>query len=99
MLSMITVEQLQQIPIFREMTADEIRYLARKLEEREYKKDEVIYREGETPCVLYLVQHGAVEITKNTPAGHRQADNSSGSFLSLRTVRIQPKPNPLWAAD
>jgi CRP/FNR family cyclic AMP-dependent transcriptional regulator len=72
MLTMTTVEQLQQIPMFRELTADEVRYLARKLEEREYKKDEVIYREGETPGILYMIQHGAVEITKKTPTGHRQ---------------------------
>jgi CRP/FNR family transcriptional regulator len=69
---MTTIEQLQQIPMFRELTADELRYLAQKLEEREYKKGEVIYREGESPGILYLVQHGAVEITKKTPAGHRQ---------------------------
>jgi len=69
---MKAVEQLQQIPMFRELTAEEVRYLARKLEERDYKKDEVIYREGETPGMLYMIQHGAVEITKKTPTGHRQ---------------------------
>jgi CRP-like cAMP-binding protein len=66
------IDRLQQIPLFRELTADEVRYLARNLEEREYKKDQVIYNEGEIPGILYMVQQGAVEITKKTPTGHRQ---------------------------
>lgn len=72
MLTMTTIEELQQIPIFRELTTDELRYLARNLEVREYKKDEVIYQEGEIPGLLYIIQQGAVEITKKTPTGHRQ---------------------------
>ena len=72
MLSQTTLDELQQIPLFREMTADELRGLIRNLEERDVKKGEVIYGEGEVPGLLYIVQRGEVEITKKTPTGHPQ---------------------------
>jgi len=83
MLTVTMVEQLKQIPLFRELTSDELQHLARNLNERDYKKDEVIYSEGEIPGVLYLVQHGAVEITKKIPTGQRQviAMILSGQFF------------------
>lgn len=78
-----TVEDLKQFPLFSQLTADELRYLVQKLEEREYKKNEVIYKEEDLPGILYLVQRGSVEITKKTPSGHRQviATVPSGQFF------------------
>jgi CRP/FNR family transcriptional regulator len=72
MLTDINLERMRKISLFRELTEDELRFLARYLEEREYKKGEIIYREGDIPGLLYLIQEGSVEITKKTPTGHRQ---------------------------
>jgi CRP-like cAMP-binding protein len=72
MLTKTSLEELTKIPLFQQLRTDELRFLTQHLEEREYKKDEVVYSENEIPGVLYLVQHGAVEITKKTPTGHRQ---------------------------
>ena len=72
MLTMTPIDELKRIPLLRQLTIDELRYLVQNLEEREYKKDDIIYRENESPGILYLVQHGAVEITKMIPSGHRQ---------------------------
>ncbi|MBI3596452.1 MAG: cyclic nucleotide-binding domain-containing protein [Nitrospirae bacterium] len=72
MLTKTTIEDLKRISLFRELTEDELRYLARDLEERDYKKGELIYQEGEIPGFLYLIQRGEVEITKKAPTGHWQ---------------------------
>jgi CRP/FNR family cyclic AMP-dependent transcriptional regulator len=72
MLTATTIDELKEIPLFRQLTTDELRYLAQRLEERECKKDETVYKENEVQGVFYLVQKGAVEITKKTPSGHRQ---------------------------
>ena len=56
MLTKTTIEDLKFIPLFRGLTEDELRYLAQDLDERDYKKDEIIYQEGETSGFLYIVQ-------------------------------------------
>ena len=83
MVTKISSEGLKRILLFRELTEDELRYLSRDLEERYYKKGEFIYQEGEIPGLLYIIQQGAVEITKKTPTGHRQviAVIQSGRFF------------------
>jgi len=72
MLTQTSIEELKAIPLFRDLTEDELRYLAREMELREYKKGEFVYQEGDIPGILYVIQQGAVEITKKTPTGHRQ---------------------------
>ncbi|TAK09169.1 MAG: cyclic nucleotide-binding domain-containing protein [Candidatus Manganitrophaceae bacterium] len=72
MLTKTTIEDLKQFQLFSQLTVDELRYLVQNLEEKEYKKNEVIYKETELPGIIYLVQRGSVEITKKTPSGHRQ---------------------------
>ena len=83
MLTKATIEDLKSIPLFRGLTEDELRYLARDLEERDYKKEEIIYEEGDISGFLYIVQQGRVEITKKVPTGHRQviAVKEAGSFF------------------
>lgn len=72
MLNRTSHDDLRRTAIFREMTEDELRYLSRLMDERDYKKGELIYQEDEVPHLMYIVLEGAVEITKKTPSGHRQ---------------------------
>ncbi|MBI3994852.1 MAG: cyclic nucleotide-binding domain-containing protein [Nitrospirae bacterium] len=72
MLTKTTLEELKRVPLFRELTEDELRHLARFLEERDCAKGEFIYREEEIPGLLYLILRGQVEITQQGPTGHRQ---------------------------
>ncbi|HLB01620.1 MAG TPA: cyclic nucleotide-binding domain-containing protein [Nitrospiria bacterium] len=83
MLNNTTLEELKRIALFRELNENELRHLAGDLEELEYKKGESIYQEGEIPGLLYIIQRGAVEITKKTPTGHRQviARKEAGHFF------------------
>jgi len=83
MLKKTTLEELKGIPFFGELTWEELRHLAQDLEERDYKKGETLFKEGDVPGPLYVIQQGAVEITKKTPTGHRQviARKETGHFF------------------
>ncbi|HEY4485161.1 MAG TPA: cyclic nucleotide-binding domain-containing protein [Nitrospiria bacterium] len=72
MLTRTKIEAMKGIPLMREMTAEELGWLARTMEERDFKKDEVIFGEGEVPGLFYIILDGEIEITKKTSAGHRQ---------------------------
>lgn len=72
MLTKATIEDLRFIQLFRGLNEEELRYLARDLDVHDYKKDEIIYQEGDISDSLYIVQRGRVEITKKVPTGHRQ---------------------------
>ncbi len=78
-----SLKKFEGIPLFQELTEDELRYVAKDLVEREYKSRDVIYKESEMPGLLYIVQEGTVEITKKAPTGHRQviATNQPGQFF------------------
>jgi CRP-like cAMP-binding protein len=83
MLKRTTLEELKGSPFFRELTWEELRRLARDLEERDYQKGATIFQEGDVPGPLYVIQQGIVEITKKTPTGHRQviAKKETGHFF------------------
>lgn len=83
MLTGTSIDDLKKIPLFSQLSEDELRHLARNLEEREYKKEDVIYSEGEAQGIFYLVCKGAIEITKKAPGGHRQviATIAAGQFF------------------
>jgi CRP-like cAMP-binding protein len=68
----ITTQELKRIPLFKELSEDELAYLSQQLEEQEYRHDSLIYQESDLADHLYIVQKGAVEITKPVPTGHRQ---------------------------
>jgi len=53
MLTKTSVEGLTKIPLFQQLRTDELRCLTQHLEEREYKKDEIVYSENEIP-VFYI---------------------------------------------
>lgn len=72
MLKHATEQDLKQISLFHELSQEELRHLARNLDERAYKKGDNIYGEGDAPGNLYIVVQGSVQIAKKTPAGHRQ---------------------------
>ncbi|MBI3994851.1 MAG: cyclic nucleotide-binding domain-containing protein [Nitrospirae bacterium] len=72
MLTRTTVEDLKRIPLFRETTGDELWALSSALTERDYRKGEFVYQEEEVSGVLYIIEKGSVEITREMPTGHRQ---------------------------
>ncbi len=56
-------ELLANVPLFESLTADDLRSLARRLENVEYGEGDVIFRQGDEGLSLFLIEEGAVEIS------------------------------------
>jgi CRP/FNR family transcriptional regulator, cyclic AMP receptor protein len=72
MLNKTKIEDLKSVSLFRPLAPNELQSLAGKLEERDYRKGEPIYQEGDRPDRLYVILAGKVEISKKAPAEYRQ---------------------------
>lgn len=55
---------LKNVPIFADLTNDELAVMSRLLSEEPHKAKDVIFREGEPGDIMYLVAEGQVAITK-----------------------------------
>jgi CRP-like cAMP-binding protein len=62
-------EILKQIPVFQDLTAFELKFVVPILHQREFQKDELIFREGEAGNGMYIVQSGRVEILGRSASG------------------------------
>ncbi len=54
---------LSNIQLFESLTPDDLKSLARRLENTEYKEGDVIFRQGESGSSLFIIEDGAVEIS------------------------------------
>ncbi len=65
----MTLEFIRNCNIFRDFTTEQKAFLYRMLEERLYRKDEVIVDEGGMDKTLYLIFSGSVRVIKKTDIG------------------------------
>ena len=74
---------LKSIDIFSNLKIKEIKRLERTLHTRTYRKDEVIFNEGEPGAALYILKEGEVEIVinYNTSAPILLTKLTSGMFF------------------
>ena len=56
-------ELLANVPLFESLAPDDLRSLARRLENVEYAEDDVIFRQGDDGMSLFIIEEGAVEIS------------------------------------
>ncbi len=56
-------ELLGNIPLFESLTPQDLRSLARRLENIEYPEGDVIFRQGDEGAALFIIEEGAVEIS------------------------------------
>jgi uncharacterized membrane protein len=56
-------ELLSNIPLFESLTPEELRALARRLEDAWFEAGDVIFRQGDSGDSLFIVEEGAVEIS------------------------------------
>lgn len=54
---------LSNIPLFESLTPEDLKSLARRLENIEYPEEEVIFRQGDEGAALFIIEDGAVEIS------------------------------------
>ncbi len=56
---------LRKIPFFKELTDDDIRNIAGYCSDVVFKKDEILFMEGDPADKFYIVMHGEVEVWKS----------------------------------
>jgi CRP/FNR family transcriptional regulator, cyclic AMP receptor protein len=93
-------EILKKIPVFEDLTKRELGAIERILHKREYRQDELIFREGEPGVGMYIIESGKVRIVTET--GKRTlAELAEGEFFgelalldesprSATAIAIQP---------
>ena len=69
---MINVADLKAVPFFRELSEDELKKLAQVMEEKAFKKGEIIFNEGEVGKALYLLAEGEVEVVKTMKGWYKE---------------------------
>ena len=60
---------LQQIPVFMDLTLFELKFVVPILHQREYKANELVFREGEAGNGMYIVHSGQVDIVGHAASG------------------------------
>lgn len=63
---------LKQVPLFENLSARELKKIARLLHERTYQPGEVIFREGDPGAGMFIVRKGKVNIVIGRPDGSEQ---------------------------
>ena len=54
---------LSNIPLFESLTPEDLKALARRLENTEFKEGDVIFKQGDEGSALFIIEDGAVEIS------------------------------------
>lgn len=73
-------EILKKIPVFEELTTRELAAIERILHKREYRQDEMIFREGEPGVGMYIIVTGKVNILIE-PGKKKLAELAEGEFF------------------
>lgn len=71
---------LVKIPVFQDLNNKELKTIKRILHQREYKKNEVIFNQGDVGLGMYIIVKGAVEIVCG-PVRHTLAELNEGDFF------------------
>jgi CRP-like cAMP-binding protein len=90
---MASVDELKKQVLFEDLTKAELKSLAEVIEEISLKKGEALFSESEDTRGIYLVQSGAVEVSKTTPDGWKQklAVFKPGQFFGELSVMEKRK--------
>ena len=59
---------LRRVPVFTSCTEDQLHLIADRTRLVEYKKGEVVYREGDSADAFYIISSGRVRVFTNDPA-------------------------------
>ena len=80
---MAVEDTLQEVELFSEMTRKDLSRLVKVIVTREYKKGDVIVREGDLGIAFYVVSKGHIEIVRalGKPEEHIIFTHSPGGFF------------------
>jgi len=77
---------LKQVPIFSDLSEQELTYLSARVGHRKFGEGELIFSEGEPCSGMYVVESGNVRIFKSSAGGREQVlsiDGPGGSVAEL----------------
>jgi CRP-like cAMP-binding protein len=64
------IARLKEIPLFADLSEKALSTLVEDLRSREYKKDELLFRQGDESREVYIILKGKVRIYKISPSGN-----------------------------
>ncbi len=83
------IARLQQIPLFADLNENALALLIEDLRARDYKKDELLFHQGDESREIYILLKGKVRIFKISPSGNETsidifaANDLLGEFAAL----------------
>lgn len=92
---MLTANELIRFSLFSSLTAEDVFPLLPHLQERHYRRGQLLFVEGEIGTCVYFVLTGQVKLTKRTPAGNEQIFDWYGpydSFAEILLLEAGPYP-------
>jgi CRP-like cAMP-binding protein len=82
------VSILQEIPLFGELSEQELNYIAQRANIVEFKAGELIFSEGEACRGLWIIETGRVRIYKSSPSGREQVLSVEGPGSSVAELPV-----------
>lgn len=81
-------QTLAKVPIFSELTKDELAFLLQHAVPRRYAAGEIVFGEGE-PCLgLYVVESGHIRIFKSSPSGREHVLSIDGAGSTVAELPV-----------
>jgi len=85
---MADINELKNQVLFEDLSGEQLKSLAKVIDKISLKKGESLFSEGDDTRGIYLVEAGAVEVSKTTPDGWKQklAVFKAGKFFGELSV-------------
>jgi CRP/FNR family cyclic AMP-dependent transcriptional regulator len=91
----VIAEVLRKWPFFSELSEDQLAEVASRVQERTFRRGEVILLEGEAPRAVYFVVRGQVRVYRLSPEGREQVLKRLGPGGAFNFVPVlDGGPNP-----
>lgn len=89
---------LVHLPLFCEMSPEEIERVAQGAREQQLARGEVLFQRGDQPSGFYVVVHGKVKLALTSPQGIEKVVELIGPGQSFgEAVMFMDKPYPVYA--
>ncbi len=93
---------LRSVPVFGGLEGDSLAHVVHTLDEREFRKGEYVFNEGELGRTMYVVREGEVEVLRRNEHGIRVPIVRLGPgecFGEMALVELQPRSGTVVATQ